>query len=422
MGHNAFEGSYRKPNLKLHTVIFLTIVGVSVFLSTQVEKTKNNVDVKALKTPVPIDSVFVNETSQQNNPTVAKSSVTQPVTKEQEAEYHFDNGSNLAAIDQMLAKHDESSASEVANVAVNDLEPSMASRDTASQQENTKEKDVAIMVTDDEVQESAVLASSTDIETPVSDTDTKITTDKPRKVGKLDAVYELQQDRFLETLAKTATTNNEETPEVKRMKQAMKTDKPLKRTSTVSQELTSKDENTSVIKVVVNQSPEKGKKPDSQVESVASKSRKNVVKKDRLTTSSNNLQTAKLKNEELLLTRSELNNVLSQFTRSYNRGDIQRLMALFDDNAVTNDQHSKNGIKAEYSELFSNTSVRNIKIRNIQWDLGKGKARGDARFTVTVKPSGSNEIAQIEGKLEILAIKESRGVFIKSLLHEVSTR
>jgi len=126
--------------------------------------------------------------------------------------------------------------------------------------------------------------------------------------------------------------------------------------------------------------------------------------------------------QELTITKGELNNILSQFARSYNQGDIKRLMALFDENAITNDQKDKTGIQAEYADLFRSTTERDINIKDIHWDLGKGKAKGDARFTVLVKPMGSTESARIEGKIEILAIKEDRGVFIKSLMHEVSAQ
>ena len=101
---------------------------------------------------------------------------------------------------------------------------------------------------------------------------------------------------------------------------------------------------------------------------------------------------------------------------------LNQTSPLFDENAKTNDQKNKTGIKAEYAELFNTTSNRNIKIRNIQWKMNNEKARGDAKFTVTVQPRGSTDRAQIEGKIEILAVKQDRGVFIKQLLHEVTAQ
>jgi len=434
MGHNAFETGYRKPNIKLHVIIFLTIVGVSVFLSTQVEKTKNNVGVEALKTPVPIDSVFVEESKQDTH--VAEMTITPPVIKEPDAEYHFDSGPNLAAIDQMLAMQDEPSIStdvspglvESSSTSSPDEPASSVENASAMQQAQQKEKDIAIMVTEDPVQDSVApvpttavaVASKEEVVASVPEVKEQKAEIPVKKIGKMDSVYELQQDRFLKTLAKTASSQSEETAEVKRMKEAMRSDSPIK----IKSDVKSSAEDKMVVKVATanttgstNLSSENARKNQSL------KTTKTVVAKATVPNRSEKIQRlTKTAQNELLLTKGELNNVLSQFARSYNKGDIHRLMALFDDNAVTNDQVNKNGIKAEYAELFSNTSVRNIKIKNIQWDLGKGKARGDAKFTVTVKPLGSTEIAQIEGKLEILAVKESRGVFIKSLLHQVNAQ
>ena len=429
MGHNAFEGSYRKPNIKLHIIIFFTIVGVSVFLSTQVEKTKNNVGVEALKKPVPIDSVFVEESSENPNTQIATTPATSPsVSKEQETDYHFDSGPNLTAIEQMLAKSEETelpAASAENNSIV--VESTAASEDIKSE----KEKDVAIMVTDEESNNANAIISVSDnaAELKVAltpDVDATIPKTNNKKIGKMDTVYELQQDRFLETLAKTANAQAEETEEVRRMKQAMRSDQPLTMKSAVNAGNENGDENGAVVKVV---STEKSGIPVGDAKNTKSNKKASTVKKTVIAKNSPPITVNKKPmssggsiSNEILITRGELDNVLSQFARSYNQGDIQRLMALFDENAITNDQTDKNGIKAEYAELFSNTSVRSIKIKNIQWDLGKGKARGDARFTVIVKPMGSTENARIDGKLEIVAVKESRGVFIKSLLHEINAR
>ena len=130
--------------------------------------------------------------------------------------------------------------------------------------------------------------------------------------------------------------------------------------------------------------------------------------------------TASKNRSEPVLTKSELDKILHQFTHYYNKGDINRLMALFAKNASTNDQQNKLGIKNDYDELFQNTLARNLKINNMQWHLGKGKAEGDASFVVTVQPKNSNEKAFYKGNIKIIAVKETQGVYIKRLLHEVN--
>ena len=435
MGHDAFVGSYKKPNFKLHLVIFMTIVGVSVFLSTQVEKSKNNTRVEALKIPVPIDSVFVDDDKQQDEHKIAEATSTVPVIKEPDAEYRFDNGPNLAAIDKLLAEHDENETTvtdvadvaDVADVVVDESiaidAPKLQSVNLQQQEIDSnnmanakREKDVAIRVIDEEAPQSEPEVAKTSLTT-------KTKSIAPKKIGKMDTVYELQQDRFLETLAKTANSDAEESLEVKRMKDAMRADRPLAIKSTIKSE--PKDDASSNSELVKVATTNTAGVIDSKKKSSAKVTKKKIVVAKKSLSSTEvkqNNPVSKATLDEIALTRSELNNVLSQFMRSYNKGDIQRLMALFDENATTNDQRNKQGIKSEYLELFKSTSDRDIKIRNIQWDLGKGKAKGDAKFTVTVKPVGSAQVAQVEGKLRIFAVKESRGVFIKSLLHEVTVQ
>ena len=389
------------------------------------EKSKNNTRVEALKTPVPIDSVFVEETNQTADTKLAAvRSPASTVIKEPETEYRFDDGPNLAAINLLLAKHDDTVIeSQTENVAESrSAEASLNSSTDLAQQEATSntvvpvsEKDIAIMVVDEEVIQPKVAEPEAPVEAFTKKTGSK-------KIGKMDTVYELQQDRFLETLAKTANTEVEESSDIKRMKEAMRADRPLTITSAVKPEVESHENSkTEIVKVAA---VETAGVIEPVKQSGKSTVQKTVIAKETLAKSkiSQKKSPADINPDEIPLTRSELNNVLSLFMRSYNKGDIQRLMALFDDEATTNGQKNKQGIKSEYLELFETTSNRDIRIRNIQWDLGKGKAKGDAKFTVIVKPLGSTQTAQVEGKLEILAIKEKRGVFIKSLRHEVSVQ
>ena len=72
MGHNAFVERYDRPNYKLHVIIFMAIAGVSIVLATQVEKSRDKADIAALKAPVPIDSIAMDEnsTAEQISPSI----------------------------------------------------------------------------------------------------------------------------------------------------------------------------------------------------------------------------------------------------------------------------------------------------------------------------------------------------------------
>ena len=431
MGHDAFVGGYRKPNFKLHLIIFITIVGVSVFLSTQVEKSKTNTRVEALKIPVPVDSMFIDSETTRAVAKLKEASKPAPQLSatESEVEYQFDDGSRLTEINKMLEANDpeEVLAEEqqvtitlakvetTKEIPVKTKQPAIPEKVAAIE----KEKDIAIMVPDDK---PAV---------PVKKEPNKPVAARPKQkqnlnaLGNMDSVYELQQDRFLETLAKSAELETKESVDIKRIKEAIRADKPLTLESSVNSKPETRQKEglvkvaTTDVSGVINTKPDT---PTALVKSTDKKLQKKLEKKDLIAKASVSSKTMKNEPQDITLTKSELNNVVKQFAQSYNKGDINRLIALFDNNAQTNDQKNKQGIKAEYTELFKTTADRNIQFKNMFWDLGKGKANGSAKFVVYVKPVGSNESALVEGKIKITAIKGARGVFIKSFLHELASQ
>jgi hypothetical protein len=118
-------------------------------------------------------------------------------------------------------------------------------------------------------------------------------------------------------------------------------------------------------------------------------------------------------------TTKELNRILSNFTNSYNKGNIGQLMALFDDNARTNDRSSKRGIQADYAELFNNTKSRKLMINDVNWRVNQGKAEGAATFEVVVRPKNSTQASRIRGSIRIVAEKNAQGVYITRLVHDI---
>jgi hypothetical protein len=426
MGHNAFVERYDRPNYKLHVIIFLAITGVSVFLSAQVEKTRDKADIAALKAPVPIDSVAMVEeaASQQIQPSIKPPIVAQSsqpdntaepaVNMENVQEYTFEDSPNLENINALLTTENTES---VTDAAKSDI--SMSEEDT----------NVAAIASESMVE----LSEKTETEKSQSLTEQVAQTEQAESSISLDQVFQQQHDRFLQTLAKTAEVEAEESVEITQLKQAILSDKPLaapksQPTTTVSTS-SSEPTNKEITKAVAEVKPV---------------SDKVVISKKRVTTEQNPLQQVALSQstsqqatsinqsiesgslsqqvktvDAIVMTKGELDNVVNQFTNSYNAGDISRLMALFAENAHTNDQQNKMGIEADYAELFSNTSSRKLMINDINWKFGKGKAEGAAEFIVTVQPKNGLEENSFRGQIKITAIKQSKGVYITRLLHEL---
>ena len=401
MGHDAFVERYNRPNYKLHIIIFISIVGMSVFLSTQVEKTKENTDVAALKNPVPIDSIGLDDNARQNTVPVIKPPVAQTgqqttTINESELvqEYAFEQTPDLAAINQLLdgdSNDNQADEFETSKLAISVVkEPEDADSQPSKIAENTVDN-------------------------------------SSQKVVKLDEVYQQQQDRFLQTLAKSAELDSEESIEIKRIKEAIRNDKPLTTESPIKKTVIAKN---TVTKSTTTKNTETTKQKskllsnkDNTVNLQQTRNPGNVQKTADLVMAT--AQTASIRTpvrSETILTKSELDKILNQFTHYYNQGDINRLMALFAKNASTNDQKNKLGIKNDYHELFTNTQARNLKINNMQWNLGKGTAEGEAIFTVTVQPKNSAEKARYRGHLKIIAVKDPKGVYITRLLHEIKSQ
>ena len=90
---------------------------------------------------------------------------------------------------------------------------------------------------------------------------------------------------------------------------------------------------------------------------------------------------------------AELNDVIDNFIKAYDQGDIDGLMSIFAPNARTNDQSTLAGIRKDHVDLFRNTSVRQMTLDNMKWTFDKDIANGIANFVVLVQ--GINEAERI---------------------------
>ena len=103
--------------------------------------------------------------------------------------------------------------------------------------------------------------------------------------------------------------------------------------------------------------------------------------------------------------QADLRQLLTSFTRFYENGDINRLMALFADNARTNDQNTLAGIRKDHLDLFNATRVRQMFLKNIKWDVAGEVAKGQGQFEVMIQNKGQDNFASVTGTVQLEVAK-----------------
>lgn len=99
------------------------------------------------------------------------------------------------------------------------------------------------------------------------------------------------------------------------------------------------------------------------------------------------------------LTQAELTSLIHRFVFVYQAGDLQQFLSLFDDNIRTNDRTSKTGLREDYEDLFRNTSMRQMTLDDITWDIRDQTAEGAANFEVRVRRVNENQVRVYHGSL-----------------------
>ncbi len=119
----------------------------------------------------------------------------------------------------------------------------------------------------------------------------------------------------------------------------------------------------------------------------------------------------------------DLINLISNFTTAYEKGDINQFMKLFSINATSFDgtsQTDRNGIEADYIDLFRTTDARQIAIKNIAWSTNGNISDGLSDFVVTVKGIDNDHFEFISGVITFEVEKTQSGVFITQLTYQLS--
>jgi len=119
-------------------------------------------------------------------------------------------------------------------------------------------------------------------------------------------------------------------------------------------------------------------------------------------------------------TAAELQDVITRFIGAYESGNIKALDGIFSTNARTNDRNSLREIKSDYKEFFSNTTDRQLYIKDLKWTFNKELAKGIGNLNALVVKTDSDKINAINGEIEIVAQRIKDKVLITHLFHNYS--
>ncbi|MDH4274961.1 MAG: DnaJ domain-containing protein, partial [Gammaproteobacteria bacterium] len=114
------------------------------------------------------------------------------------------------------------------------------------------------------------------------------------------------------------------------------------------------------------------------------------------------------------VTHADLQILVKKLTSTYERGNIDNFVALFDSNVKTNDGTGVAGVRDDYQKLFKDTRRRNMDITNLRWQFSGPTAKGDGDFRVVIL-SGDGSEHEVKGKLKLQVAKMGEQAYITGM-------
>jgi len=108
------------------------------------------------------------------------------------------------------------------------------------------------------------------------------------------------------------------------------------------------------------------------------------------------------------------NATLAQFMSSYERGDTQAFMALFDEVAIGR-SGGKSQIRRQHDSLFRSTDLRHLDIDGMAWSREGDWIRGEGRYRKTLMPKGELKLQTETGIFRIELLRRGEDALIMGL-------
>jgi hypothetical protein len=112
----------------------------------------------------------------------------------------------------------------------------------------------------------------------------------------------------------------------------------------------------------------------------------------------------------------ELEVLTSLFVGAYERGNVDELMNLFDEQARANNKKGKTNIRKDYETFFSSTRSREILLRHLRWKRDGRSASGHGLYQVQIQ--GNQGTQNYTGTIRFEVKKKDKRVLITQLTHK----
>ncbi|HAS51406.1 MAG TPA: hypothetical protein DCS21_06550 [Gammaproteobacteria bacterium] len=113
------------------------------------------------------------------------------------------------------------------------------------------------------------------------------------------------------------------------------------------------------------------------------------------------------------LTTRELDNLISRYTRAYERGDINGILALFTEGVGS----SRDRVRRDYASFFADHEVRQLSLR-LNWNPRGAVASGAGRYELQAQRRNDGEARQVGGRILFKVRKQAGQALIEAIEYD----
>jgi hypothetical protein len=119
------------------------------------------------------------------------------------------------------------------------------------------------------------------------------------------------------------------------------------------------------------------------------------------------------------LSDQALDGLISRFVRSYEAGDLESFMALFAEDARSNNTSTRRAIERDYRNLFERSERRLMRLKNFHWsrDSAGEEVVGEADFNLSIFGRRESRPDAYEGQITFRVEEVDGRPLIKGLFH-----
>ena len=115
--------------------------------------------------------------------------------------------------------------------------------------------------------------------------------------------------------------------------------------------------------------------------------------------------------EEGALTAGEVERLMSRYTRAYQRGDLNGVMALFATGP-------RSRIRGDYATLFAAHYVRGLWLRDLRWVYRGPSASGSGHYELKLRQRDNGELRRVEGNIRFTVQKRDNQILIEAIEYD----